>query len=206
MLPILFSFRRCPYAMRARIGMALSGIDYILREVDLKNKPDALYAVSPKATVPVLIAHDLIIDESLEIINWLSGAEILKQQSSLKEVAKNLNNSFIPILNQFKYPNRFENALSKDDCVVFLQDYLHIINNQVASLDYSFYYEDEVVIFPFIRQLRIADELWFNSLGLKELYSWVSRWDKIIDEHNIMAKYPVWNSDDSAVVINNTRA
>lgn len=73
-LPILYSFRRCPYAMRARMALHYSGINCELREVSLKNKPDALISISPKATVPVMHLPDgTIIDESLDIIHYAIG-------------------------------------------------------------------------------------------------------------------------------------
>ncbi|MBC7609640.1 MAG: glutathione S-transferase N-terminal domain-containing protein, partial [Polaromonas sp.] len=69
--PVLYSFRRCPYAMRARLALAVSGVDYELREVSLKSKPPELLAASPKGTVPVLVLpNGQIIDESLDIMRW----------------------------------------------------------------------------------------------------------------------------------------
>ena len=69
-IPILYSFRRCPFAMRARAALYFSNIKVILREVVLRNKPEEMLQISKKATVPVLVLEDCIIDESLEIIIW----------------------------------------------------------------------------------------------------------------------------------------
>ena len=69
--PILYSFKRCPYAMRARMALKLANIECELREVKLSRKPDHMLEVSPKGTVPVLILEDEVIDESIEIINWV---------------------------------------------------------------------------------------------------------------------------------------
>ena len=70
-LPVLYSFRRCPYAMRARLAIAVSGQRCELREVVLKNKPPEMLAASPKATVPVLVLVDgSVIEQSLDIMLW----------------------------------------------------------------------------------------------------------------------------------------
>ena len=96
-LPVLYSFRRCPYAMRARMALQLAGIKCELREVRLNNKPDHMLEVSPKGTVPVLITEDLeVIDESIEIIKWcLSTNDSLKEDkqfSLYKSNADDLSN------------------------------------------------------------------------------------------------------------------
>ena len=68
MLPILYSFRRCPYAMRARMALKYSGIEVEHREILLKNKPQSMLHFSPKGTVPVLVVNDSVIDESIDVI------------------------------------------------------------------------------------------------------------------------------------------
>ncbi len=76
-MPILYSFKRCPYAMRARMAIYLSQIVVEHREVSLKNKPKSMMEISPKGTVPVLLLENGdVIDESMDIINWC-----LKQKS-----------------------------------------------------------------------------------------------------------------------------
>ena len=69
--PILYSFKRCPYAMRARMAIKLANIRCEIREIRLNNKPEHMLEASPKGTVPVLILEDKIIDESIEIIEWV---------------------------------------------------------------------------------------------------------------------------------------
>ncbi|MDX1320322.1 MAG: glutathione S-transferase N-terminal domain-containing protein, partial [Oceanospirillum sp.] len=70
-LPRLYSFRRCPYAMRARLGLLFAGLQVELREIVLKNKPAPMLAISPKGTVPVLELPDgRVIEESREILEW----------------------------------------------------------------------------------------------------------------------------------------
>src|SRR3546814_10088370 len=74
--PILYSFRRCPYAIRARLALLVSRQTVELREVVLSDKPDALREASPKATVPVLILSDgQVVDQSLDIMHWALGRD-----------------------------------------------------------------------------------------------------------------------------------
>ena len=84
-LPILYSFKRCPYAMRARMALKLADIKCELREIRLNNKPDHMLKVSPKGTVPVLILEDRIIDESMEIVNWVISLENIFDNAISKE-------------------------------------------------------------------------------------------------------------------------
>ena len=69
--PVLYSFRRCPYAIRARLALRYAGISYELKEVALRDKPAEMLALSPKGTVPVLHLHDgRVLDQSLDIMRW----------------------------------------------------------------------------------------------------------------------------------------
>jgi glutathione S-transferase len=111
MLPILYSYRRCPYAMRARMALQYSGIKVEHREIELRNKPQSMLLASPKGTVPVLIVDDLILDQSLEIIHWAlqksdpdNWSEIDKDAAQIW-IEKN-DGPFKVLLDQYKYPNR----------------------------------------------------------------------------------------------------
>ena len=77
-LPVLYSFRRCPYAMRARMAIILSSTECELREILLKNKPEEMLSISPKGTVPVLAFENKVLDESLDVINWAFAKELIK--------------------------------------------------------------------------------------------------------------------------------
>ena len=71
--PILYSFRRCPYAMRARLAIASSGIQVELREIILRDKAPEFLETSPTATVPCLKVGERVVDESLHIMAWALG-------------------------------------------------------------------------------------------------------------------------------------
>ena len=170
--PILYSFKRCPYAMRARMAIQLAGIKCEIREVRLNNKPDHMLEVSPKGTVPVLVLEDKVIDESNDIINWvLNDHKIFEvnlnhEQSNLtKDLIKLFDEKFKFHLDRYKYATRYENSDTEHhrskclEMLVSLEKIVHdsnwIFGDDISKLDIS--------IFPFIRQFRIANPEWFDS-------------------------------------------
>ena len=170
--PVLYSFKRCPYAMRARMALKLADIKCELREVRLNNKPNHMLEVSPKGTVPILILKDSVIDESMEIINWvLTKVDLFKndisqdQMDLSEEIILNFDNKFKHHLDRYKYSTRYEDAdleFHQNECLNILYDLEKIISNgdwilgdKLNKLDIS--------ILPFIRQYRIANPEWFDS-------------------------------------------
>ena len=113
-LPILYSFRRCPYAIRARLAVCHAGLAVELREVDLKRKPAALLAVSPQATVPVLDAvQGLVLTQSLDIMHWAlaqaSDAGWLRRgdHAALRQLVNTTDGDFKHWLDRYKYAERY---------------------------------------------------------------------------------------------------
>jgi len=170
--PILYSFKRCPYAMRARMALQLAGIKCEIREVRLNNKPDHMLEVSSKGTVPVLVLEDKVIDESNDIINWvlddynIFDENITVEQLNLTEdLIKLYDEEFKFHLDRYKYATRYENSdaeYHRSKCLqmlVNLEKIVHdsnwIFGEEINKLDIS--------IFPFIRQFRIANPEWFDS-------------------------------------------
>ena len=170
--PILYSFKRCPYAMRARIALKLANIQCELREVRLNNKPDHMLEISPKGTVPVLILEDKVIDESIEIINWvLDKIDVFKRNIDQTQIE--LTESLISIfddkfkyhLDRYKYSNRYKDSdleFHRNACFQILLELENIIasdawifGDKLNKLDIS--------ILPFIRQYKIADIIWFDA-------------------------------------------
>ena len=203
-MPILYSFKRCPYAMRARLALKLANIQCELREVRLNNKPKHMLEVSPKGTVPILILEDKIIDESIEIINWvLDQNNIFKDNISSEQIKITeqiidiFDNKFKYHLDRYKYSNRYENADKKfhqKECLDILIDLEKVISdgnwffgNDLNKLDIS--------ILPFLRQFRIADPHWFDSLKQipkiqKLLYNFLD--SNLLNQ--IMFSYEVWDA------------
>ena len=170
--PILYSFIRCPYAMRARMILKLADIKCELREVRLNNKPKHMLEASPKGTVPVLILEDKIIDESIDIVNWALNitnvfeGNIKQDQINLTEELIDLfDDKFKYHLDRYKYSNRYEDVdveHHQNECLNILKKLETIIDgtnwifgDSISKLD--------ILILPFIRQFRIADQEWFDS-------------------------------------------
>ena len=207
--PILYSFKRCPYAMRARMAIQLAGIKCELREVRLSNKPDHMLEVSPKGTVPVLVLGDKVIDESNDIINWvLNDHKIFEvnlndEQSNLtKDLVKLFDEKFKFHLDRYKYATRYENSdvvLHRSKCLemlVNLEKIVHdgnwIFGENINKLDIS--------ILPFIRQFRIADPTWFDSQeDIKKLQNVLNNFLESNLFKDIMYVYDVWKKDSEPV-------
>ena len=212
-LPILYSFRRCPYAMRARMALHYSNINCILREVDLKNKPSAMLEISPKGTVPVLQLPDgRLIEESLEIIyysldqNDPEGLNNLSSETTLKArhlIEKN-DMEFVGILRKYKYFERYpENtqvSYRNQAEELFLIGYEQMLEGQDFLLGKKSV--ADIAILPFIRQFALADEEWFFNSKYKNLIKWLNA---IIQseafEVKVMAKHQTWKEGDKAIYL-----
>lgn len=181
-LPVLYSFRRCPYAMRARMAMAMAKIPYEKIEVELKNKPDHMLQISPKGTVPVLWLEDtqVVIEESLDIMRWAleqNDPECwLSYDRELGDALIEENDgAFKRALDRYKYPSRYPDedcSGAKGQALQFLEklnDLLesrpHLLLDRTSLID--------IAIFPFIRQCANVDRGWFDGLALPHLQDWL---------------------------------
>jgi glutathione S-transferase len=195
-LPILYSYRRCPYAMRARMALKLAEIAVEIREISLRDKPAHLLAISPKGTVPVLLLPDgTIIEESLDIMMWtLQGAasrRLNAGQEALKWVHLN-DTQFKPLLDAYKYPERFPQKTAIEHRQlgeVFLQQleaqllvHEYLCGNQPSMAD--------IAVFPFVRQFAAVDAVWFAQAPYPQLRQWLSRWIESELFASIMQKQP----------------
>ena len=171
--PILYSFKRCPYAMRARMALYLAEIKCEIREIRLSNKPEHMLEISPKGTVPILILEDKVIDESYDIINWVIKKHDIFNDN-LRSDQINLTESLIKIfdeefkyhLDRYKYSTRYENTDSdfhRAECLKILID-LEIITSDSKWIFGEKLNKLDISILPFIRQFRIANPGWFDSL------------------------------------------
>jgi len=206
--PVLYSFRRCPYAMRARLALLASGTRVQLREVVLKDKPAALLAASPKGTVPVMVlAGGEVIDQSLNImlkvlrdhdpLMWLPAtADALAR--SLNLIAR-CDGEFKPHLDRYKYPHRFnlpdghENRaqgaifLIAINEVLSVQDFLHGPHWGMA----------DAAIAPFVRQFAHTDAVWFSAQPWNALQSWLQAFEASETFARCMQKMPTWKDGDA---------
>jgi len=211
--PILYTFRRCPYAMRARFAIRSSKIIVEVREIKLKEKPSEFLKSSPKGTVPVLITNSgEVLEESFDIINWALNKNdpdkwLAKGKLENKEIAKlldDLENKFKPNLDKYKYPSRFseiDQYLYRDKNLCFLKklnSYLEINNSlnceYLTLLDYA--------IFPFIRQFRNVNQEWFEKLNFIFLNNWINQIIDSEDFSSIMKKFKKWEPYDVPIYTN----
>ena len=209
-LPILYSFRRCPYAMRARMALYYAEIVVELREVDLKNKPSELLEVSPKGTVPVLVLPDgEVIEESLDIINWAIDQNDPKNWKDtpddiLDKYTHEMTDVFIPNLNAYKYPDRYENAkpdTSRQVCINYLEQMNATLVKKSGYLGGHRMSKADVAVFPFIRQFRIVDEDDFDRLSLPALHRWFSEFWRSDIYNGVMEKYDPWQTGDDIITL-----
>ena len=206
MLPILYSFRRCPYAIRARMAIAYASINLEVREVSLANKPSEMTQISPKGTVPVLQLDNRIIDESIEVMawaleqsdpdNWLA-IDLKQQQQSLIEEN---DNSFKAYLDKYKYWDRFpeqpqqayrgqaQQFISRLD--KNLSEHRYLLGDKICMAD--------IAIFPFIRQFAFVDKDWFDQANYPALQRWLTEFLDSPLFAQVMKKHSVWQSPMNA--------
>ncbi len=177
--PTLYTFRRCPYAIRARLAIAVSGVVVTHHEVDLRNKPAAMLAISPKATVPVLqLADGTVIDESLDIMRWAlrqNDPESWLQYQGASALIEQNDTSFKRDLDHYKYPNRFPEK-SAENYRAACEKFLDLLNTRLTSSAFlvgdKFSFADAAVV-PFIRQFAHVDKDWFYQSTHAPVIKWL---------------------------------
>jgi glutathione S-transferase len=210
--PILYNFRRCPYAMRARLAIAVSGIETELREVVLKDKPEQLIAVSPKATVPVLVTADgKVINESLDIMQWaLSQHDPLlwfgdldeKEREQCRELIARNDGKFKHYLDRYKYADRYPEhgqEYYRQQAERFLQDLEQRLLQHGCLVREQWTWAD-MALLPFIRQFCFVDWHWFEQAPYPALWQWLDDFLQSPLFARIMLKYAQWHPGDEAVV------
>ena len=209
MLPILYSFRRCPYAMRARMALGVGSIAVELREVSLSAKPKAMLALSSKATVPILQLPDqTIINESLDIMHWALAKSdpnqwidpIIAAQSA-RLIGEN-DSSFKVHLDHYKYWERYPADCQQDyraaaevfvyKLEVLLENNSYLLGSQVGITD--------IAIFPFIRQFAFVDKDWFDQAPYPRLQCWLQAFLDSALFAKTMGKQPAWQMGDQVLL------
>ena len=201
MIPILYSFRRCPYAMRARMALILASKECELREILLKNKPYEMLEISSKGTVPVMQFADKVLDESLDIISWamespVSNVYIYTGTEELlsEELIKLFDSKFKYHLDRYKYSSRYgaDPKNHQDECKIILNDLEDKINpkpwifgKEVSLLDIS--------ILPFIRQCKIANPDWFFAQSFIKVIDLLNYFENSDLFTQAMQKYDLWD-------------
>lgn len=202
MLPILYSFRRCPYAIRTRMSLDYAGVLVELREVLLKDKPSSLLAASAKGTVPVLVLpNGKVLDESYEIMRWalMQGDPdcwwLEAQESKINELIQWNDGKFKTHLDHYKYADRFPEH-SMEYYRSQAESFLNILEQKLSVKKYllgkSMSLAD-VAIFPFIRQFAFVDKAWFDQTSYRNLQRWLATFLASNVFLTVMEKYPVWH-------------
>lgn len=211
MAPVLYSFRRCPYAMRARLALLAAGQACTLREVVLRDKPQALREASPKATVPVLVLADgQVIDESLAIMQWaLARHDPLGwcrptrgDPAQMLALVEENDTGFKPLLDRAKYPQRFglADALApRLACVPFLAD-LEQRLVQAPFLCGGHATLADAALFPFVRQFAGVAPDWFAAQPWPWLQRWLQDWQATALFARAMEKFAPWQPGDAPLL------
>lgn len=209
-LPILYSFRRCPYAMRARLALQSSGTACELREIVLRNKPAEMIESSEKATVPVLVLQDgTVLEESLDIMlwaldnhdpeHWLTPAG--NSLDAMLELIKRCDDDFKQHLDRYKYSTRYENAdpgYHRRQACLFLGE----LETRLAQEGHLFGVRPSLAdmgIAPFIRQFANTDRPWFDQTSYTHVRRWLDRFTASAPFQSIMKKHPAWVSGEPGV-------
>ncbi|MFQ6334326.1 glutathione S-transferase [Methylophilus sp. 3sh_L] len=199
-LPILYSYRRCPYAMRARMAIWVANIQVEVREISLREKPAHLLQISPKGTVPVLQLQDgTVLEQSLDIMQWaLAQSDPQGWLNADPEAVNALitinDGDFKKALDRYKYPDRYpehaqqvyreqgEQFLQRLEAALEQHDYLLGDKHSMA----------DVAIFPFIRQFAAVDAEWFASSAYPKLRVWLEGWLQSPLFAEVMQKFPTY--------------
>ena len=205
-LPVLYSFRRCPYAMRARMALGVAGIACELREVLLRDKPTEMLALSQKGTVPVLhLPGGRVIDESLDVMHWALAQHDpfgwLGVPDPQSWVAL-FDDTFKHHLDRYKYASRDDDADAKAhrsaarDVLAELEP--HLKNGWIGRARLGF---ADIAVLPFVRQYRIADPVWFDEeLGLPNVQKWLTAFLDLPLFLSVMEKYDRWQSGSAGKI------
>lgn len=195
MTPILYSFRRCPYAMRARLAIAAAGIVVEPREILLRAKPAAFLAASPSGTVPCLVSDHGVIDESLEVMIWALRQRDPEGWLDMPDAGYDwiarADGPFKAALDMVKYASRHgaaEVEAARAVAVAFFDDLDAAITEWIfarASLaDYA--------LLPFVRQFALVDKPWFDAQAWPKVQAWLARFLASARLAAVMEKRAVW--------------
>lgn len=200
----LYTFRRCPYAMRGRMGLSIAGVPVLVREVVLRDKPTEMLEASPKGTVPVLLTSSGdIVDESLDVMRWAlaqndpEGWLDADPDTTHELIARN-DGPFKRALDRYKYPNRYSDedlvpGAARASGLEMLQDLDARITAQGGQLVRAERSLADIAIFPFIRQFAHTDMDWFNAQDLPALQAWLEGHKQSSLFKGVMKKYAQWS-------------
>ncbi|MDF1608984.1 glutathione S-transferase [Hoeflea sp. YIM 152468] len=200
MTPVLYSFRRCPYAMRARLAILSAGLTVELREVVLRDKPAAFLQASPSATVPCLVTSDAVIDESLDVMIWALRQRDREGWLTMPDAGfdwiAQADGPFKHALDRTKYANRYPDSEASGQRQI-AADFLAALDGQIETWIFDRPSLADFAILPFVRQFAFIDKDWFDAQPWPKLQAWLCRFLESERFADIMAKYPQWHDGDA---------
>lgn len=208
--PILYSFRRCPYAMRARMALLQANVRCELREVVLKEKPQALLDSSSKGSVPVLVVSEQqVLEQSIEVMRWAlqqsdPDAWLSTWDDHANALIEENDGHFKHYLDRYKYHVGYPEhppAYYRDEATSFLhklEEHLSTMNGTALSDNTQYGFAD-VAIFPFIRQFANVDKDWFMTAPFPLLQAWYQRFEQLPLFQLCMKKYAQWQPSQTPV-------
>jgi glutathione S-transferase len=209
--PVLYSFRRCPYAMRARLALLASDTVCELREVVLARKPAALLQTSPKATVPVLVLPDgPVLEQSLDIMLWALRRNDPRQWlpageqdwiTALQLIAQ-CDGDFKAQLDRYKYPNRYALPDGQSHRTAGAQ-FLHMLNDRLACHSHlmgAHFGLADAAIAPFVRQFAHTDPTWFADQDWPALQQWLAAFEASGDYTKVMERFAAWTEGEATLL------
>ncbi len=210
-LPVLYTFRRCPYAMRGRMALSISGVQFEWREILLRDKPDQMLEASAKGTVPTFVFPDgKVIDESLDLMLWALSQNDPEEWLPINamdravtyEMIERNDGPFKGHLDRYKYATRYENVDEIEhrtagfDTILDLENRLsnqsYLSGEKMGLVDYA--------IFPFIRQFRVADRNWFDKQNIPHVHKWLNAAMTSEIFEKIMVKRHPWKEGDQPIL------
>lgn len=203
---VVYSFRRCPYAMRARLALVVSQTPCKLREVKLSDKPQAMLDASPKGTVPVLVLEDeTVIEESIEVMRWAlarNDPEGWLARDDADLIAQS-DGPFKHALDRYKYPNRYDDCDPLPHRAAGL-DFLQKLDARLAEggqLCGNSRGLADAAIFPFVRQFANHDREWFDAQDLPSLHPWLAGHLESPLFKTVMQREKPWQPGDAPIVL-----
>lgn len=205
-MTLLYSFRRCPYAMRARLALLASGEPFALREIVLRDKPAAMLAASPKGTVPVLQLDDgRVIDESLDIMLWALGRNDPERwlEGYDPALVEAFDTRFKHHLDRYKYAERHDaDPIAHRDAGRAMLGQLDARLAGTAHLCGAQRALSDIAIFPFVRQYAAVDPSWFTAQPIARVQAWLAQHVASPLFARAMVRLPVWVPGDPPIVLN----
>ncbi|MDW3225228.1 MAG: glutathione S-transferase [Paracoccaceae bacterium] len=205
--PIFWTFRRCPYAMRARLALLSSGVRVEVREILLKDKPQAFLETSASATVPALRLGDRVLDESSEIMIWALEQNDPQRLLDMPKDGWNLiaanDGPFKAALDHTKYASRYPELdieAERQKAADFLKDLDERLKGKTWLFGERPTLADQAIL-PFVRQFANIDRAWFDAQDWVSLRDWLNRFTKGEAFAKIMIKYNTWSKSGPPIWI-----